>query len=54
MSNVSVVRMELFTTQETGGKEKAFEVLRNRMIEERLKVITELQNQIEQLRALTP
>ena len=34
------------------GKEKAFEVLRNRMIEERLKVIAELQNQSEQLRAL--
>lgn len=36
------------------GKEKAFEVLRGQMIEERLKVIAELQNQIEQLRALTP
>lgn len=36
------------------GKEKAFKVLRDQMIEGRLKVITELQNQIEQLRALTP
>lgn len=36
------------------GKEKAFEILRDRMIEERLKVIAEFQNRIEQLRALTP
>lgn len=34
------------------GKEKAFEVLRNRMIQERLKVIEELQDQICKLRAL--
>ena len=34
------------------GKEKAFEVLRDHMIEERLKVIAELQHQVDQLRAL--
>ena len=34
------------------GKEKAFEVLRDRMIEERLKAIEELQRQIDKLRAL--
>ena len=35
------------------GKEKAFEVLQDQMIEGRLKVIAELQNQVDQLRALT-
>ena len=35
------------------GKKKAFEVLRNQMIHDRLKAIIELQNQIEHLRALT-
>lgn len=36
------------------GKEKALEVLRGQMIEERLKVIAELQHQVDQLRALMP
>lgn len=35
------------------GKEKAFRVLRDRMIKERLKVIEELQRQIDQLRSLS-
>ena len=35
------------------GKEKAFETLRSKMIEERLKAIAELQSQIDELRALT-
>ena len=35
------------------GKKKAFECLRDQMIEERLKVIAELQHQVDQLRALT-
>ena len=34
------------------GKEKAFRVLRDRMIQERQKAIAELQNQIDKLRAL--
>jgi len=34
-------------------KETAFEMLRNKMIDERLKAIEELQRQIDQLRALT-
>ena len=34
------------------GKEKAFRVLRDRMIEERIKAIADLQNQIDKLRAL--
>jgi len=34
------------------GKEKAFRVLRDRMIEERLKAIAGLQNQIDKLRDL--
>ena len=36
----------------TLGKEKAFEILRDRMIEERQKAIEELQDQICKLRAL--
>lgn len=35
------------------GKEKAFETLRSKMIEERLKAIAELQSQVDELRALT-
>lgn len=34
------------------GKKKAFEALRNQMINERLKAIAELQSQIDKLRAL--
>ncbi len=34
------------------GKKKAFEALRNQMINERLKAIEELQSQIDQLRDL--
>ena len=34
------------------GKEKAFEILRNKMIEVRQKVITDLQHQIDKLRDL--
>ena len=35
------------------GKKKAFRVLRDRMIQERLKAIADLQNQIDKLRALS-
>lgn len=35
------------------GKEKAFETLRSKMIEDRLKAIEELQSQVDELRALT-
>ncbi len=35
------------------GKKKAFEALRNQMINERLKAIAELQSQIDKLRALS-
>ena len=44
---------EVFHYPRKWGKKKAFEDLRGKMIEERLKVIAELQRQVDQLRALT-
>ena len=35
-------------------KETAFEMLRNKMVDDRLEAIEELQRQIDRLRALTP